>query len=76
MKPIETILEEWSKDVDNEMPDVFIIDGEKEIAKWWIDKILARDEEMITAIRKLLAFEGVLSLSVEKGFEEIISKLD
>lgn len=30
--------EEWSKEIDNEMPMVFIVDGEKEIADWWITK--------------------------------------
>jgi len=31
--------DEWSKGVDEEMPMMFIVDGEKEIADWWINKI-------------------------------------
>ena len=35
----EEIEKEWSHEVDNEMPMVFIVDGEEEIARWWIGKI-------------------------------------
>lgn len=40
----ETALrEEWGKEIENEMPTVFIIDGEKEIADWWLKKMKEHD---------------------------------
>jgi len=40
MTNTEKILrDEWSKEVDEGMPMEFIVDGEKEIADWWINKI-------------------------------------
>jgi len=40
MNNTEKILrDEWSQGVDEEMPMMFIVDGEKEIADWRINKI-------------------------------------
>ena len=52
----EEIRGEWSQEVDNEMPMVFIVDGEEQIAYWWLNKIEAllqsKQEEIEKAMDK------------------------
>jgi len=49
--------DEWSQEVDKEMPSVLIVDGEKEIADWWLNKIAQERERVENILDKYYAYQ-------------------
>jgi len=72
----EEIRGEWSQEVDNEMPMVFIVDGEEQIAYWWLNKIealLQSKQEEIEKVKFIIS-DGDIKREVV-GLEDITNLL-
>jgi len=77
----EKLKKEWSQEVDNEMPMVFIVDGAEQIASWWIGKIdqaVAEEKARLRAEIKNGVGYGKFGFSrTDKGHEgEIAINID
>jgi len=84
----EEAREEWSQEVDNEMPMVFIVDGEEQIAYWWLNKIDSllklKQEEIEKAMPEkkvsliVMGFDGVTKKGVisEDGYEILCKEME
>ena len=72
MTNTEKIREEWSQEVDKEMPIVLIVDGEKEIADWWLNKMAqALAEERESVNNKIEEyFDGLIVVSLPQATKE------